>query len=235
MKDSEATKRKPRLLPGLGGKPLTAPDDTSLLLKRLQEIAIELRSLKKLHPHWKWEGLGDDKPEHVCRIGKLMHDRIAIIGQLRQLGVSNEDAEEHERKALQPTNRDGTTPQGREAPRHAKRRKRRGLNLREKAIIGVLELNLKGMDYCLALEARKIPPPQDWLDEGCPATYPLAYKKEKFRKRIPDEKYRLSKYLPRKNLSAVLLVRDEKIFASRNPHKHRLFVVITRRRTSAGG
>lgn len=207
MKDSESAKRKPRLLPGLGGKPLTAPDDTSLLLKRLQEIAIELRGLKKLHPLWEWDGL-DKKPEHVLRIGKLTHDRIEVIKQLRQLGVSKEDAEEHERKALEPKLRDAM-------PRRVQRTKKRLLKgRREKDLVEVLRLNLKGMAYCKALEEKKVPPPPPWIEEGCPTRYTEAYKIPKYRKRIQDEKHRFSKYLPARKSSLVQLVRDEKIFAS---------------------
>jgi len=78
----------------------------------------------------------------------------------------------------------------------ARRKKKHRLTSREKNIVEVLRLNLKGPDYCNALEERKIPPPQAWIDEGCPVTYPLAYKIPKWRKRIQDEKHRLSKYLP---------------------------------------
>jgi hypothetical protein len=53
--------------------------------------------------------------------------------------------------------------------------------------------------YCRALEIEKIPPRPEWIDEGCPATYPEAYKIEKWRKRIHDEKYRLSQFLPKKS------------------------------------
>jgi hypothetical protein len=91
-----------------------------------------------------------------------------------------------------------------EKPKRVRRRKKSELPNREKKILEILKKAategklLRGAVYCWTLEKSKIPPPQKWIDEGCPTTYPDAYKIAKWRKRIQDEKYRLSQFLPRK-------------------------------------
>ena len=80
-----------------------------------------------------------------------------------------------------------------------RRRKKRKLTDRERAILAVLRNGeVHSTIYCNALELKKIPPRQEWIDEGCPSTYPRAYKIKKWRPRIQDEKYRLSHFLPKK-------------------------------------
>jgi len=80
-----------------------------------------------------------------------------------------------------------------------RRRKKRKLTDREVSILAVLRKGKAiGIVYCYALELEKIPPRKEWIDGGCPSTYPEAYKIEKWRPRIQDEKYRLSQFLPKK-------------------------------------
>lgn len=70
------------------------------------------------------------------------------------------------------------------------------LELRRRAVIfGVLQNNVEGRSYCLALDKRRLGVPQAWLDEGCPKTYTEAYVANGFgwRKRIQDEKSRFKK------------------------------------------
>jgi hypothetical protein len=76
-----------------------------------------------------------------------------------------------------------------------KRRKRKigTLELRKCSIIfGVLQCPLEGLEYCAALDKRKLPIPQAWSSDGCPDTYTRAYRMPgaPWRKRIQDEKYR---------------------------------------------
>lgn len=87
----------------------------------------------------------------------------------------------------------------REAPKRDRRRKKRALNIREQQILEVLKKGeVHSTVYCHALELKKIPPRQEWIDQGCPMTYPEAYRIPKWQKRIQDEKYRLSQFLPKK-------------------------------------
>ena len=66
--------------------------------------------------------------------------------------------------------------------------------LRETKIIReLLSLGLKGMDYCRAVDDCQIPTRRDWQREGCPNSYAQAYRHPKWRKRIQDEKTRLSR------------------------------------------
>jgi hypothetical protein len=57
-------------------------------------------------------------------------------------------------------------------------------------IFGAIQLRLKGQKYCTALDDRKVRIPERWTEEGCPDTYPKAYKETQWRKRIQDEKSR---------------------------------------------
>ena len=82
------------------------------------------------------------------------------------------------------------------------RRKKRNLTKREADILKMLkadtERKLRGLVYCFALEQQKIPPSPEWIVDGCPMTYPEAYKLKKWCHRIQDEKSRLSRFLPKK-------------------------------------
>jgi hypothetical protein len=80
-----------------------------------------------------------------------------------------------------------------------RRRKKQQLTDRERDIVNVLKKGkVTGPVYCKALELKKIPPRQEWIDQGCPITYPAAYKIPRWTTRIQDEKYRLSQFLPKK-------------------------------------
>jgi hypothetical protein len=60
-------------------------------------------------------------------------------------------------------------------------------------VVEVIKAELKGLGYCKALDGRGVRVPLRWREEGCPSTYFAAYKSgEKWRKRIQDEKSRLS-------------------------------------------
>jgi hypothetical protein len=54
-------------------------------------------------------------------------------------------------------------------------------------------MNLEGLDYCVAMDDRKAPIPQAWLQQNCPRSYVQAYKLPKWKQRINDEKYRMTK------------------------------------------
>jgi hypothetical protein len=77
------------------------------------------------------------------------------------------------------------------------RRLREPGSKQNKAILGVIRSNptLEGIDYARALERAKISPPPAWINDDCPRRYPEAYMIEKWRKRINDQKYRISKFL----------------------------------------
>jgi hypothetical protein len=66
---------------------------------------------------------------------------------------------------------------------------------RERTIIKIIseDSTLRGMVYCAALDSRKVPTAPAWRAAGCPMQYVPAYKSKKWRKRIQDEKYRLTR------------------------------------------
>jgi hypothetical protein len=53
-----------------------------------------------------------------------------------------------------------------------------------------IKQGLKGMSYCQFLHEQKIGPPVEWVSDGCPTSYPEAYKKKPWQQKIQDEKYR---------------------------------------------
>jgi hypothetical protein len=53
-----------------------------------------------------------------------------------------------------------------------------------------IKQGLKGILYCRFLYEHKIGPPVEWVSDGCPTSYPEAYKKKPWRQKIQDEKYR---------------------------------------------
>lgn len=59
---------------------------------------------------------------------------------------------------------------------------------RRQVILGVLELNLKGLNYCRALDRQRLPIPETWREAGCPGTYQAAYCNEKWALKIQHEK-----------------------------------------------
>jgi hypothetical protein len=61
---------------------------------------------------------------------------------------------------------------------------------RTTVIFGAIQSGLKGHKYCSVLDARRVRPPEQWKEEGCPDNYVLAYKDSQWRKRIQDEKCR---------------------------------------------
>lgn len=69
--------------------------------------------------------------------------------------------------------------------------KRTPKQLRKAGVIfGAIQSGLKSLKYCAALDERKIHPPDEWIDDGCPPTYAQAYRVQRWRKRIQDEKFR---------------------------------------------
>ena len=60
-------------------------------------------------------------------------------------------------------------------------------------IFGAIQSGLKAREYCVALDDRRLQPPSQWIEEGCPSTYPQAYLDAKWRQRIQDEKYKYRK------------------------------------------
>ena len=57
-------------------------------------------------------------------------------------------------------------------------------------VFGAIQSGLKGRKYCVALDERKVRPPDNWIEEGCPGSYAQAYRVTSWRKRIQDEKCR---------------------------------------------
>jgi hypothetical protein len=51
----------------------------------------------------------------------------------------------------------------------------------------------KGVDYCEALNALEATTPTRWQEEGCPKKYADAYKRDKWRKRIQNQKSQVVK------------------------------------------
>jgi hypothetical protein len=188
--------------------------DDSAYLKRAAQLFQEID--RRLYDNMKRSGLSQGwevtvNPEST----KLAVKRDAAIENLRQFGVTREKAEEWSREWRQQWDKEldelaGIThataepvePQQsshaastREKPKRARRRKKRILTRRERDILGVIQLGSKGAKYSRDLESRKISPEPRWIAEGCPATYPEAYKIPKWRQRLQDEKWRLAKLL----------------------------------------
>ena len=64
---------------------------------------------------------------------------------------------------------------------------------RTAVIFGAIQSDIRGPKYCAALDARSLKLPDQWIEEGCPNSYVLAYKDARWRKRIQDEKCRYRK------------------------------------------
>ena len=88
--------------------------------------------------------------------------------------------------------------------RRAGRPKKKLAEIHNGAVLEVIRTSprLRGEEYCQALDDRHIPIPFDWTSgEGCPKKYVEAYNhpdqklRKKWRQRINDEKYRISKQL----------------------------------------
>jgi hypothetical protein len=62
-----------------------------------------------------------------------------------------------------------------------------------RVVFGAIQSELTALRYCAVLDERRVRLPDPWIEEGCPATYTLAYRDSKWRKRIQDEKCRLRK------------------------------------------
>ena len=174
------------------------------------------------------ENYYDDAPEYVLQIRDLIKERDVVIQNLQKFGITPRDAEtigaqlweqwdvsrnielaqiagisspSTIAKPTRPGRESRNFGPGERAPR-VRRSRNRELKPREKDILQVIKRAVKvgyrGMMYCLALETKKIPPPREWTNEGCPTTYPEAYKHAKWKHRIQDEKCRLSQFLPKK-------------------------------------
>jgi hypothetical protein len=57
-------------------------------------------------------------------------------------------------------------------------------------IFGAIQAELKGQKYCAGLDARRLPVPVAWKEQGCPATYSHAYMDDRWRQKVQDEKSR---------------------------------------------
>lgn len=82
--------------------------------------------------------------------------------------------------------------------------------LRRQVILGVLELelkglHLKGLHYCRELDERKLPTPTRWQEDGCPATYAAAYRDQGWAQSIQHEKSNFNR--PRRKLGAAEVAR----------------------------
>jgi len=84
-------------------------------------------------------------------------------------------------------------------PSPANRPKKRGrrrdvlLEFRRKIIREVSATGVTGPAYAKALDNQKLLPPQQWIsNEGCPRSYPEAYRLTKWQHRINDEKSKYS-------------------------------------------
>jgi hypothetical protein len=62
-----------------------------------------------------------------------------------------------------------------------------------RVIFGAIQSGLKAQKYCTALDERQARIPIRWIEDECPPTYVQAYREEKWRKRIQDEKSRYRK------------------------------------------
>jgi hypothetical protein len=167
----------------------------------------------------------DDAPEYIHQIRELTKERAMVIQNLQKFEITPRDAEmigaqlreqwdvnrslelaqlagitSRSTLAL-PTELKQSSPiaSSRKSSRPVRRRKKHRLSTSEEKILEILKKGeLRGIVYCHALELENIPPRMEWIKEGCPAAYPEAYKNPKWRKRIQDEKCRLSKFLPKK-------------------------------------
>ncbi len=61
---------------------------------------------------------------------------------------------------------------------------------RREAILHAIQANDKGIKYCKTLDECRLSIPEAWAQDGCPTTYVEAYRNQKWRKRIQDEKSR---------------------------------------------
>ena len=80
---------------------------------------------------------------------------------------------------------------------------------RRRVIFGAIQSGLKGLKYCVLLDSRKVRPPDDWKEAGCPDTYTKAYRDVQWRKRIQDEKCRCRKQydkIAKRELEAIIQV-----------------------------
>lgn len=60
-----------------------------------------------------------------------------------------------------------------------------------------IQAGLKGKKYVDQIHELGARPPRPWINEGCPGTYPEAYKNRYWKKRIADEKKRLAERVKR--------------------------------------
>jgi hypothetical protein len=67
-----------------------------------------------------------------------------------------------------------------------------GLSGRETDIWKVIGRGSRGAAYCRELHNAGLRPRKSWTDDDCPRTYPGAYLDRRWRKRIQDEKYKVS-------------------------------------------
>lgn len=130
------------------------------------------------------------EPRRPSLLRRLHDDDVFRYEWLRQAKL--DDLREREVRALEGIAKG-------KAGRDSQRRRRGGKapTAREldrlKRIRVVVDRGAKGKMYCRELENEGIRPRQRWIDEGCPATYPAAYKDEKWRARLQDEKYKVSR------------------------------------------
>lgn len=63
------------------------------------------------------------------------------------------------------------------------------LSSREKKIWSVIQTGAKGLQYCRELHNARLKPRRSWKEEGCPSSYPEAYRSSsRWQQRINDEK-----------------------------------------------
>ena len=64
---------------------------------------------------------------------------------------------------------------------------------RERVILGAIQTNLRGRDYCRELDRKGLLGLEAWREDGWPGKYAQAYMDRRWRKKIQDEKHRFQR------------------------------------------
>jgi hypothetical protein len=168
-------------------------------------------SSEDAHEYWlnrlmEWvqeTGLDRDKSIFQCATGPVYQpgpgteqgfhtDRIAALSAMFCLELIGRGTPE---SAVSPPSEQSETVVRQPEPRRASQKlhKTKAELQRTRVAFGAIELSLRGAEYCAALDERKMRLPERWKEEGCPSTYTEAYKLDKWRNRIHNEKYRFQK------------------------------------------
>jgi hypothetical protein len=118
--------------------------------------------------------------ENILHQQRLQHER-----ELAEVRLESERQHAKIRRASAPTTR-GTARSSHSRPLKPFAERKRQI------IRDLSRMNLEGIEYCAKMDER-IAIPQAWVQQGCPKSYVGAYQLPKWRQRINDEKYRMTK------------------------------------------